>query len=154
MRKAFVSFILEAEKMKRLLIALALCLVLSPVAEAKKVTISASPIGDMVGSSSSDTSSGEPVTVCSYAHDGYVTAFVHVRKGMSLHLKVVAGNETMDLSSWYFSREINFNASYRSPSFNVVGAGTAWTLAWTIETDKGKGRIVDAIELASGTCEP
>lgn len=140
--------------MKRLLIALVLCLVLSPVAEAKKVDLIARPMDGLTGSSSADTSSGTPVIVCSYKSTEYVYASVYVRAGMSLHLKVIAGDETMDLDSWFFTRQVRYNVFYRHPSFQIVGAGTEWTLAWTIESSKGKGRIVDAVELASGTCEP
>jgi len=78
---------------------------------------------------------------------------------MSLHLKVIANDETMDIRSWYFGwypdREISWNASYNSPSFVIVGENTDWTLAWTIESVKGKNervRIVDAVEISSGTC--
>jgi len=146
--------------MKRLLIALALCLVLSPVAEAKKVTLSANPIGDIPGSSSSDTSSGTPVTMCTYTYAGYISARVNLRTTMSLHLTVLVNGESMDIRSWYFDwypgREISFNPYYNSPSFVIVGADTDWTLAWTIESVKGKNErvhIVDAVEISSGTCK-
>jgi len=159
MRKAFVSFILEAEKMKRLLIALALCLVLSPVAEAKKVTLSARPIGEIPGTSSSDTSSGTPVTVCTYTYQGRVSALVNLRTEMSLHLAVIVNDDMMDLRSWHFGwypgREISWNASYKDPSFVIVGEDTEWTLAWVIESFNDKNqrvRIVDAVEISSGTC--
>lgn len=145
--------------MKRLLIAFALCLVFSTGAEAKKVMISAQPIGDIPGTSSSDNSSGTPVTVCTYSYDGYISALVNIRTSMSLHLQVITDNETMDLRSWHFgwypSREISWNANFDSPGFVIVGEGTDWTLAWTIESVKGKNervRIVDAIEISSGTC--
>jgi len=78
---------------------------------------------------------------------------------MSLHLQVIANDEVMDIRSWYFGwypgREISWNANYLSPGFVIVGEGTEWTLAWTIESVKGKNErvhIVDAIEISSGTC--
>jgi len=79
---------------------------------------------------------------------------------MSLHLTVLVNGESMDIRSWYFDwypgREISFNPYYNSPSFVIVGADTDWTLAWTIESVKGKNErvhIVDAVEISSGTCK-
>jgi hypothetical protein len=75
---------------------------------------------------------------------------------MSLNLRVLTSDEDMSLYSRYFSTESTFSASYQCPSFTIVGAGTEWTLAWTIESIKGKKErvhVVDAVELASGTCQ-
>ena len=136
--------------MKRLLIALLLCLFFSTGAEAKRVMITASPIGGLDETGATDPESGIPI--CDYSHEGYISAFVHVRAGMTVSLMVIVGDQTMSLNSWIFSRETTFNASYVNPRFTVVGVND-WILAWTVESGKGKERIIDSIELASGTCQ-
>jgi len=141
--------------MKRLLIALLLCLVFSAGAEARKVTMSADPLGGLDMAQGSDTSSGVPVATCEYTCIGETSAFVHVRRGMSVNLKVLAGDAEMSLYSRLFDSESTFTTKGVCPAFAVV-QGTDWTLAWTIETSqgkKGKVRVVDAMELASGTCQ-
>jgi len=143
--------------MKRLLIALALCLVLSPVAEAKKVTIISSSwtTTDKVQTSQADPESG--MVTCSYMFEGTTYVSAHVRPGMTISLRVIYGDTTEQLyhvDSW---REINLNTSFRRPKFDVVGpVGTEWILAWTVESLKGKNErlhISDAIDVASGTCQ-
>lgn len=141
--------------MKRLLIALLLCLVFSSGAEARKVTLTSNPIGDLDEAAGSDTSSGVPVATCEYTCTSPTHAFVHVRRGMSINLKVLVGDEELSLYSRHFDRESTFTTTDVCPIFAVV-QGSDWTLAWTIETSQGKRgkvRVVDATELASGTCQ-
>lgn len=138
--------------MKRLVIALLLCVVFSSGAEAKKVTLMSGGIGELDYTLGSDTSSGTPITICQYECTDTTGVFVHARKSMTLNLQVIAGDTTMSLYSFPFDREMTFSVSNICPRFEVV-QGTSWTMAWTLESNKGKGRVVDAVELASGTCE-
>ena len=143
--------------MKRLLIALAVCLVLSPVAEAGKVTFTTASwtSTDKVQTSQADPDSG--IVTCSYMFEGTTFASAYVRAGMTISLRVVVGKDTEQLYHKDMERTINQNVQYSRPKFDVIGpTGTEWVLAWTVERLNGKKQrlhIVDAIEAASGTCQ-
>jgi len=153
MRKAFVSFILEAEKMKRLLIALSLCLLFSSSAEAGKVVLSSKALDPdgLAMAAPGDDGSGQ--IVCKYELKKSTTAYVEPRKGTTIYLKVIFDKTTITLYSRYLPTTKPLHTAEQSPSFEIVGAGTEWILAWTLESDKGKnGHVIDAVVVASGTC--
>jgi len=140
--------------MKRLLIALLFCLVFSSGAEAGKVVLSSHTLDpkdlDMI--LGGDDGSGQ--TVCQYSCVKTTSAFVAPRKKTTLYLKVLTGDTEMTQYSHYLETTKPFYSAAQCPSFEIVGAGTKWTLAWTLENDKGKrGHVIDAVEVLSGTCE-
>jgi hypothetical protein len=149
MRKAFISLYLEAEKMKRLLIALVICFVFSSVAQAGKSGFGPMRKGAMNEVSHAPSQEGG-VPYCTY--EGYLeyAVYVKARKDMLLAFELVTNNESANLYTRSFSHTENLAARYL-PNFEV-DAGTSWTLYWTLMRTKGKGHIIDVIEVESGTC--
>ena len=151
MRKAFILlFHLEAEKMKRLLIALLLCFVFSSVAQAGKVGIAFSndPVLDETQNAPAP---GSDIGSCQYTSQIPFTVFVRGRKGLEIALQVVSNDEMASLYSRLIGRIPNVGATH-FPNFEV-DSGVSWSLVWTLSRVKGKGKILDAVEVASGTCE-
>ncbi len=137
--------------MKRLLIALFLCIVFSSVAQAGKPGFrdANDPGLDEVLKGPGDNSVNGS---CEYSCVEPFTATVDGRKRMVLALQLVNDNEVVNLYTGTFTRTVTW-IPRQCPRFEV-NAGDSWTLAWTLSRPNGKGHIIDAIEVTSGTCNP
>jgi len=135
--------------MKRLLIALFICFVFSSVAQAGKTGLGTARNGSLVEKSHGP---GEPggIPYCTYTADSSYGVYVHARKDMMLAFELVTGNTSANLYTKFYTQTVSDGARY-SPSFEVP-AGTSWTLYWTLTRVKGKGHIIDVIEVESGSC--
>lgn len=130
--------------MKRVLIALFLCLIFSASAHAKKTEIFYSKAGALTLNQNAETGS------CVYTCTAEFSASVHAHKSSALTFNLLLDNETVNLFARPFTTTTDYSGR-SCPTFQVV-AGTNWTLAWALESDKGNGRIIDAVEQLSGTC--
>ena len=131
--------------MKRLFIVLFLCVFFSPGAEAGKVTLYSKPLGEL------DITLPAGEAVCEYTCTTSVYAYGSARAGMTLHLRLIAGEESISLWSKTFTTTGNYGGNGQCPSFVVPGGGTEWILAWSLENSRG--RVITALELATGTCQ-
>jgi hypothetical protein len=149
MRKAFISLHLEAEKMKRLLIALLVCFVFSPVAQAGKPSIGN---WNDPGLTRTDNAPlpGSDIGSCTYEGDEAYSVFVRARRNTELSMALVTDTETVSLYTRVTGSITSFGTSYR-PYFEV-DSGVSWTLVWMLSSTKGKHKIVDLVEVTSDTC--
>jgi len=129
--------------MKRVLVALLLCFVFSFSAHAKKQMIGTSTIGGLVDLSTD-------VSSCKYTCSAGFSASVHTHKSTKLVFNLLVDDVSVPLDSWSFSETDNFTGGWCNVFY--VGSGKSWEVAWTLESIKGKGRIIDAAEGLSGTC--
>jgi len=130
--------------MKRVLIALFLCLIFSASAHAKKPEIFYSKAGVLALNQHAETKS------CIYTCTAEFSATVHAHKSSALTFNLLLDNETVNLFTRPFEKTTDYSG--RSCPRIVVDAGTNWALVWALESDKGNGRIIDAVEQLSGTC--
>jgi len=135
--------------MKRLLIALFICFVFSSVAQAGKPAIG---YWNNPGMTRTDNAPlpGSDTGSCTYTGDSYYTVFVRARKNTEISMQVISDTETVNLYTRLIGSITSVGTSYR-PNFEV-DSGVSWTLVWVLSTTNGKGRILDAVEVTSGTC--
>lgn len=129
--------------MKRVLVALFLCVVFSFSAHAKKQMIGTSTIGGLHLSTDG--------LMCKYTCTRSFSASVHTHKSTKLLFNLLVDDVSVPLDSWSFPETDNFTGGWCNAFY--VGPGKSWAVAWTLESTKGKGRIIDAAEGLSGTCE-
>lgn len=133
--------------MKRLLLALTLCLAFSSNLYAKKSEIKWEISGDLSVTVSDST--------CEYNAESIFRAETHAHRTMEIHLDVLVGVENEIIySETIYAREFSENQDFGprvGPHF-FVPMGMDWTLAWVLVSTRGKGRVVDAIDTLSGTC--
>jgi hypothetical protein len=133
--------------MKRVIIALLLCFIFSSEIQAKKVIIS---------SASAGTFRQVPATanICMYQMTSNYQASVHAHKTNALELRVLVGDEVQPpLYYKYFAETDNWTANENSETWEV-DSGESWSMVWVLKRTKGKGHVIDAIEMESGTCNP
>ena len=131
--------------MKRLLIVLSLCLVFSSSVYAKKPMIKSVRSGglsEVVGTTS-----------CEYSFMSDFSANLHAHKGMAAELKVLVDNEAISLYSMGFSETADIVPCICPGPF-YIDMGKDWSLVWVLESTRGQGHIIDAVEMVSGTCAP
>ena len=135
--------------MKRLLIALFICFVFTPVAQAGKPVISFwnNPGLDVTEKAPLP---GSDIGSCEYTSNKFYSVFVRARKNTELSMQVITDTETVSLYTRVIGSITSVGTSYR-PNFEV-DQGVSWTLVWTLSTTKGKGRILDVAEVTSGHC--
>ena len=134
--------------MKRVIIALLLCFVFSSEIQAKKVLIS---------SASAGTYTQVPATVnntCMYQITSTYQASVHVHKTNAVEFRALVGDEVQPPMVYrYFSVSKNMTVSTRNGTWEA-DSGEVWSLVWVLQRTKGKGHVIDAVEMESGTCTP
>lgn len=129
--------------MKRVLIAFLLCFVFSSEIQAKKVMITSTHNGSF---------SMEPTaSSCFYSISTAYGANVHAHKSNELALNVLVGDVVTPLYTAYFAETKNAGKFTHSGTWKA-GRGESWSLVWVIQSTKGKGHIIDAVEMASGIC--
>lgn len=131
--------------MKGLLTAIILSLVFSSSVYAKKAMI--------ISTSHGGLSEVVGTTSCEYSFEDYFGAYVHAHKAMALELKLLIGDEVLTLYSRGFSATTNI-VPHACPGPFHVDSGKDWSLAWVLVSTRGKGRIIDAVEMSAGTCAP
>jgi len=135
--------------MKRVLIALILCFIFSSEVQAKKVMISSTTPGTFrqVPATANNT--------CMYEIISNYQASVHAHKTNALELRVLAGNEVQPpLVYKYFEETDNWTENGGRGGTWVADSGESWLMVWVLQRTKGKGHVIDAAEMESGTCTP
>ena len=131
--------------MKRVFIALLLCFIFSSEIQAKKGTITSTQDGDYVTVETTDS--------CFYSISAAYGASVHAHKSNLLVLNALVGDKVTPLSYKFFPETRNWGASARFGTWEA-NSGDIWSLVWVFESTKGKGHVIDAVEMASGICNP
>lgn len=131
------------------LFTLVLSLSISTVAEAKKSGITSV-------SSSPDSRDREFVVTtddqaCTYQLATCLFASVYAHRSNTLALQVVTDDAAGSMHMWILPDFKNYTALRCAGSFTVP-RGQVWSLVWVLESTKGKGRIVDAVEQFASSC--
>ena len=136
--------------MKRLLITLFICFVFSPVAQAGKPGIES---WDDPGLDTTDPAPlpGGGNGPCTYTGKKPYAVFVRARRNTEISMQLVTDTGTTSLFTRMVGNITSVGTSYR-PNFQV-DQGVSWTLVWTLSSTKGKGKILDAVEVTSGHCQ-
>ena len=132
--------------MKILLIVLFLSMVFSASVQAKKVQINHSKPGSVYLIASEDG--------CTYqcVDNSFVVSY-HVHKGVSVGLKLLYGEEVIDVSTTDMTRTHNGAKNWCRGDF-YGPSGQEWSLLWVLERGRTKTHVIDAVEMAVGTCPP
>lgn len=81
-------------------------------------------------------------------------ASVHAHKTNALELRVLVGDEVQPpLAYKYFEQSDNWTENENSGTWEA-DSGEVWSLVWVLQRTKGKGHVIDAVEMESGTCTP
>lgn len=137
---------LGAEIMKILLTVLFLGLVFSANVHAKKVQITTATAGTVYENVKQDSCLYECI-------DRSFGVSYHVHPRITVALKLLYGDVVEDVSKRDIDRAHNGGFTWCRDSFSVP-RGQDWTLAWVIERGSKKSHIIDAREMAFGTCSP
>lgn len=138
--------------MKRVLIALLLCFIFSSEIQAKKVQI-----GLTRGQGINSASEGGG---CVYEISGFYSAYAHAHKSNELVLKALVGDRVTtvwDLDAFFPETTDPIQNKIAWPEDSSkwkADYGENWSLVWSLQSTKGKGRVIDAVEMTSGTCNP
>ena len=133
--------------MKTLLIALCLGLVLSTNVLAKKAQITSTwDGGDMAVEILEDQS-------CKYACLSTFYVSYHIHRDTSLGLQLLVGDGVSSLETWVLQDNQSGTRYWTSGCF-VVPAGETLSLVWVLENTKRVGKIIDAEEVFTTTCNP
>jgi len=137
--------------MKRLLIASLFCLVFSSGAQGGHSGISSWSYEDLdvtLGAPTPD----DPTAYCAYKckPGQQFYAYVQGSKGMVFSLDLLVNDTVTSLYSVLFTSSHGLGVNV-CPAFELP-EGSSWSLTWTLSSTKGKGRILDAIEVASDSC--
>lgn len=133
--------------MKTLLAVLALGLLLSTNAYARKAEITIVWYGGDVTMQSCDETS------CTFGCDTAFMASYFAHKDAALSLQLMVGEEeTVTLASWLLRPYNHATVIWNSGCFTIP-IGSDFSMVWVMENTK-TGRILDAVEALSGTCEP
>jgi len=93
------------------------------------------------------------ITNCEYSFTDDYSVNVHAHKGSAAALKLIIGNEVTSLYTMPFPETIDCVPETHPGPFTVP-LEKEWSLVWVLESTRGKGRIIDAVEMNSGTCNP
>jgi len=137
--------LLEAKQMKSLLIVLSLCVFFSSSVYAKKPTIKSTRGSDLIETVGDAT--------CKYESEGTYSINVHAHKNMAASLKVLFGDEVLTLYVLPFLETTDTVPAIHPGPF-YVPRGQSWSVVWVLESTRGKGHVIDADEMNSGTCDP
>jgi hypothetical protein len=77
---------------------------------------------------------------------------VHAHKSQSVALQLLSGDEVRSLYTRSFSKDFDGGAAWCGGTIDMP-VGTDWSIIWTLESNRGKGRIIDAVEVTSGSCQ-
>lgn len=133
--------------MKMLFIALTLGIILSTNVHAKKSEITAVWQGGDVTLQSCDGLG------CTFACDSAFMASYHAHRDNALSLQLLIGDEDpLTLDGWVLTDDSNGTKIWQSGCF-CIPLGDDFSMVWVLESTK-TGRIVDAEEALSGTCQP
>lgn len=132
--------------MKVILTVLFLSMFFSASVHAKKVRINASTAGTV------HMIEAEGGCIYQCIDNSFVVSY-HVHKGVSVGLKLLMGEEVIDVYSTDITRTHNGSKNWCRAEF-FVPSGQEWTLLWLIEKGRTKSHVIDAAEMASGACPP
>lgn len=130
--------------MKILLTVLFLSMVFSASVHAKKVKINSSTVGTV------HLIEAEGGCIYQCVDRSFVVSY-HVHKGVSVGLKLLMGEEVISVYTTDMTRAHNGSKNWCRGDF-FVPSGQEWTLLWVLERGRTKSHIIDAEEMASGTC--
>ena len=132
--------------MKTLLIAFFLGLLLSGNVYAKKTEITSTWNGGEMTLGSKDGQG------CMFAGSSPFSASYHVHRNAALGLQLMVGDEVTSLGTWILPNRSNGTVTWYSGCI-FIPFGEDWSMVWTLESTT-RGRVLDAEEVLSGTCEP